>query len=154
MGLGTTPIERMDAARERMIRDAAQYLWLDAYWDEERMSAFDDVQGKSPIAAYGQQMEGWPTPPIPAAVITATREMIVGTEAAWKRSIEDVAAEMGHDVDWLAYRLVMATIGHGVGPDDDGDFPDDLDSSPLYRENPGYMHTPEVGDWTGTDIVA
>ena len=87
----------------------------------------------------------------PAELVAEVADMMRRTERAWGKSFEEVAELWGRDVDTLAYRCMMQTIGHGIGPDDDGDFPEDIDPSPLYVESPAHNYTPEVGDWTGIE---
>ena len=70
-------------------------------------------------------------------------------EQSWGRSFFDVARSMFPDLcrdrpseaftdklQSLVYRTIMACIGHGIGPDDDGGFPDELLTSPIQIENP------------------
>jgi hypothetical protein len=136
----------------KALHAAARTLFIDSYWDDDRHRAFSEETGRSPIYFYGQQMEEWPLPPVPAELVAEVADLMRRTERAWGKSFEEVADLWGRDVDMLAYRCMMQTVGHGIGPNDDGDFPDDIDPSPISTESPAYGYVPEVGDWTGVEL--
>lgn len=134
--------------RSQAIEEAAKCLLIDAFWSDDRMRRYQADFGTSIIRDHGQQMEEWPLPVIPVEVLAGTLAMIERIEAKWGRSFDVVAEEMGIGLDALMYRTTFACIGHGIGPDDDGGFPDDLDPSPIHADNPADNHVPEIGEWT------
>ena len=128
----------------------ARTLWIGAYWDDERMEAYRERTGRGVMADYGRQMEEWPVPPLPPELVADVAEIVRDTERAWGRTFEEVAEAMdGRTADWLMYAVVMQSIGHGIGPDDDGDFPEGLDTSPVSTDDPAYRYTPGADDVSG-----
>jgi hypothetical protein len=137
---------------QELAKSVARSLWILAYWSDERHRAFTERAGRSPIAAFGQQMEGWPVPPVPMDLVADVSGLLTGVERAWGRSVEQVAEEMGTEPESLAYRTLMACIGHGIGPDDDGTFPDGLDPSPMTLDDPADRYTPDESDLEGIPL--
>jgi hypothetical protein len=139
----TMPVELL------LSEEVARSIWCLGFWSDERFTAYTQLTGRHPIQAWGQAMEYWPVPAVPHALVEDIRGILERIEAAWGRTLDDVAEEMGTEADRLAYYTVMACMGHGIEPDDDGTFPDGLDPSPLNLDDPADRYVPDVGDWTG-----
>jgi hypothetical protein len=134
---------------EQAVEQTARSLWLLSYWDDDRMRAYREVTGRSPIQTYGQQMESWPAPPVDHGVVFQVKRLVERIQVAWGWTFTDVAARMGEPLHRVMYYTVMACIGHGVGPNDDGKFPEGLDESPVRAEDPAADNVPVLGDWSG-----
>ena len=139
-----------DEVSNAVLKQVAWWLWLDAWWNEERENKYCDhceVIGKQ----WEQRLTNRPeTPPIPDedAAINVLRKMVDCIEYEWERGFVDVAFDM-EDVCNLAdlvYQTLMACMGHGIGPDDDGGFPSDLEEAPICFDNPLFDQDGVWGD--------
>ena len=133
-----------------LVTDIARTLWCDVWWTDEREAEYRQQAG----CQWQQQLlSRTETPDIPDLddALFKLFHAVGRIEQAWGRSFYAVARDMYPEVytvtlvngepfqeklEMLVYRTLMACIGHGIGPDDDGDFPEDLDASPIDIENP------------------
>jgi hypothetical protein len=146
-----------------LLSEVARTLWCDVYWTDEREGEYGQTHGALHVRELTERPE---TPDVPNLddALFKLFHAVGRIEQAWGKSFYQVACDMvcsGHpsDLDSLAnladkcdldnphgpfrqrlemlvYRTMMACIGHGIGPDDDGDFPDELDAAPIDMENP------------------
>jgi len=127
----------------------AWWLLLDIYWDDEM-----EAEYRKTCTDRGDKWEhnlvDRPVSPAVPDELDALMKLsyICGRiEQAWGESFYSVSRRMVNPdqqahlnkeelMQTLIYRTIMACIGHGTGPNDDGNFPGELLTSPISFENP------------------
>lgn len=125
----------------------ARLLLADIYWNDEREGDYLTACALKPKKfPFVRELMKRPETPQVADELDALMKLshICGRiEQSWGTSFYDVSRRMVKPdqvrekvQQTLIYRTIMACIGHGISAADSGDFPDDLDPSPIIIENP------------------
>ena len=125
----------------------AWWLLLDVYWDDEREGEYRDTCTERGDHWEQNLVDRPVSPKVPDELdaLMGLSHICGRIEQSWGRSFFDVARQMypkhtGNGLQErlqnLVYRTIMACIGHGIGPNDDGGFPYSLLTSPIQIENP------------------